>query len=220
MKKTWMAICAAAFFTLGGSALAEQPGLSSSADGIRTEEASRAIINAKYPVLTEGAVLRRAWINAAIEVEVAGFYENLEKQNQIAPVNGWVTYLVGRQDETYVSLVLLESVMHKGAAHPSTVVKGMTFDKAGNQISRKQILTMLPMKAGENIDRQVKEQAASRGISLFSDADAKVWPKEFFIGTDGHVHFIFQQYDIAPYAAGWIAIDAGALPAVDPASHP
>ena len=38
------------------------------------------------------------------------------------------------------------------------------------------------------------------------------FPKEFYIGNDGHLYFVFQQYDIAPYSEGWIMADMGLFP--------
>lgn len=220
MKNMWMAACLTAALALGSPAMAAQPGLAENADGIRTMEAAYPLLDAKYPVLDGGSALRRARVNAAVETEVARFYRSLEKQNETAPVSGWVTCLAGRSDKDYVSLVLLETVMPKGAAHPSTVVKGLTFDGKGRRVTRGEALAMIPAESGPAIDARVRKEAEAREIHLFPEARAYRWPDEFFFGADGHLRFLFQQYDIAPYAAGWIAIDAGALPAVDPVSHP
>ena len=37
-------------------------------------------------------------------------------------------------------------------------------------------------------------------------------PETFYIDKNNHLYFVFQQYAIAPYAAGFIVIDIGEVP--------
>lgn len=210
MKRMGAACFLAAALLLGGVAEAAQPGLSAQSDYIRMEEAERSPVKAKVPVLTVGTALQRARVNAAVEAEISRFYEDVSARNAIAPVEGWVAYDVGMVSRQCVSLVLYESVMYKGAAHPSTVAVGMTFDKNGNHITRQEVMKNLPEASGDAIRERIKAEAARRNLFLFPETDWSVtdWPKSFYIGSDGHTYFLFQQYEIAPYAAGIIAIPA------------
>ncbi len=210
MKKKWIALALAAVLMAGGAAEAAQPGIADKADGIRMEEASKGPVTAKVPVFTEGTLLQRARINAAIEAEISRFYDDIEKKNEIFPATGWVSYDVGLVSEGCVSIVLYESIMPKGAAHPSTYVKGMTFDPHGNHIERADLLKHLPGTSADDVKAAIRTQSAEQKLFLFPEKDWSVhgWPKEFYVGADEHVYFIFQQYEIAPYAAGWISIRA------------
>lgn len=209
--KAWMTAAAAAMVLLWGglSAEAAQPGLRETAAQV-SEEAPALVdgLDARYPVWEGGTALQRARVNAAVEVETVRFATELEKMQEHGDVDGWVRWMAGRTDGGLVSLVLLESVYPHHAAHPSTAVVGMTFDEKGYRVSREEALRRA---AGTDVEAAVSQQAAERGLALFPEAwrQQTDWPEQFYVGADGQLYFIFQQYEIAPYAAGWIAIDAG-----------
>lgn len=206
-----MTAAAAAMVLLWGglSAEAAQPGLRETAAQV-SEEAPALVdgLDARYPVWEGGTALQRARVNAAVEAETVRFATKLEKMQEHGDVDGWVRWMAGRTDGGLVSLVLLESVYPHHAAHPSTAVVGMTFDEKGYRVSREEALRRA---AGTDVEAAVSQQAAERGLSLFPEAwrQQTDWPEQFYVGADGQLYFIFQQYEIAPYAAGWIAIDAG-----------
>lgn len=209
--KAWMTAAAAAMVLLWGglSAEAAQPGLRETAAQV-SEEAPALVdgLDARYPVWEGGTALQRARVNAAVEAETVRFATKLEKMQEHGDVDGWVRWMAGRTDGGLVSLVLLESVYPHHAAHPSTSVVGMTFDEKGYRVSREEALRRA---AGTDVEAAVSQQAAERGLALFPEAwrQQTDWPEQFYVGADGQLYFIFQQYEIAPYAAGWIAIDAG-----------
>lgn len=209
--KAWMTAAAAAVVLLWGglSAEAAQPGLRETAAQV-SEEAPALVdgLDARYPVWEGGTALQRARVNAAVEAETVRFATKLEKMQEHGDVDGWVRWMAGRTDGGLVSLVLLESVYPHHAAHPSTSVVGMTFDEKGYRVSREESLRRV---AGTDVEAAVSQQAAERGLALFPEAwrQQTDWPEQFYVGADGQLYFIFQQYEIAPYAAGWIAIDAG-----------
>lgn len=209
--KAWMTAAAAAMVLLWGglSAEAAQPGLRETAAQV-SEEAPALVdgLDARYPVWEGGTALQRARVNAAVEAETVRFATKLEKMQEHGDVDGWVRWMAGRTDGGLVSLVLLESVYPHHAAHPSTAVVGMTFDEKGYRVSREEALRRA---TGTDVEAAVSQQAAERGLSLFPEAwrQQTDWPEQFYVGADGQLYFIFQQYEIAPYAAGWIAIDAG-----------
>lgn len=216
MKKHLVTLAVIVAMALGGTALANQPGLSDTAQAIQTATASKDAVTAKYPVFTGGNFLQRAWVNAAIETEVSSFYDYVDflNTNQTGTFTGYVSYEVGYVGDDWVSIILYESIMPAGAAHPSTTVKGLTFDHNGQRLTRADVLSRLPVKPWATIQQDILQQTTERQLPIFEPKDWSVhnWPQEFYIGQDKHIHFIFQQYDIAPYAAGWISIDTGATP--------
>ena len=104
--------------------------------------------------------------------------------------------------------------MPEGAAHPSTTVKGLTFDHNGYRLTRADVLSRLPAQSSADIQNLIETQTKARNLPIFEPKDWSIhtWPQEFYIGQDKHIYFIFQQYDIEPYAAGWISIDTGVTP--------
>lgn len=214
MKKVWIALALAATMTSSTVALANQPGLRDTAPGIEQAAGIHQNTNVKVPVFTGGSFLRNAWINAAIETEVVSFGQYVQQLNETGPVTGYVSYEIGHVGDDYVSIILYESIMPQGAAHPATTVKGLTFDKDGNRLTRGQIMSVLPAKTSAEIQQLIQDQTAARNLPIFEPKDWSIhtWPQEWYVGQDKHIHFIFQQYDIAPYAAGWISIDTGVTP--------
>lgn len=206
MKRFVCAAVMAAMMLSGGAALAS-PGLAER-DALLTVEDYAA---GDYPVLTEGPILRRARVNAAVAAEAARFTQWVEDSRAHGEVSGWISWQDGRRDDDLVSLVLLESIYYQGAAHPSTRVVGMTFDSEGALISREEALRRTPVRDAAGIMAFIERQAVERGLDLFPREwrVVKDWPECFYVGEDNHLYFIFQQYEIAPYAAGWIAIDVG-----------
>lgn len=212
MKKIWLAAALAAAVLCGGAAEAAQPGLTDHPAQIETEAPQvLADCEAKLPVWKGGTALQRARVNAAVEAEAARFAARLTDLRTHGEVSGWLSWQAGRADAELVSLVLYESVYFKGAAHPSTTVVGLTFDAKGEPVARKEALARAVPQTAEDINAAIERQGKERDLMLFRPEWRTVqgWPQEFYVGADGRLYFIFQQYDIAPYAAGWIAIDAG-----------
>ena len=214
MKKLYLALALATTLAFNTTALANQPGLSDTAAGITQATASRDAVSVKYPVYTGTSFLRNAWINAAIETEVSSFYDHVAALNKTGKFTGYVSYEVGYVGDDWVSVILYESIMPEGAAHPSTTVKGLTFDYNGQRLTRADVLSRLPVQSRDTIQAMIQDQTKERNLPIFEPKDWTIhtWPQEFYIGQDKHIHFIFQQYDIAPYAAGWISIDTGVTP--------
>lgn len=212
MKKIWLAAALAAAVLCGGAAEAAQPGLMDGAAQIET--AAPQILtdfDVKIPVWRGGTALQRARVNAAVEAETARFTARLQSLRRNGEVSGWLSWQAGRTDADLVSLVLFESVYFKGAAHPSTTVVGLTFDAKGEPVTREDALARAVPQTAEEINAAIEQQGETRDLMLFRPEWREVqgWPQEFYVGADGRLYFIFQQYAIAPYAAGWIAIDAG-----------
>ena len=126
-------------------------------------------------------------------------------------VSGAVRWDAGRADGETVSLVVYESTYFDRAAHPTTRAVGMTFDALGHRVTRADVLAMIPQRTAEEINGEIEKQAAERGIPLFPAKWRTVedWPQEFYVGADNKIYFIFQQYEVAPYASGFVVVEAG-----------
>lgn len=212
MKKFLAAGLVALLCAWGGTADALQPALGNQSDTVVEAMASRGAVDVKYPVWKGGTPLARARVNSAIEAELYYFYTHLPENNEFGPTQGFATWQAGLQKEGVHSFVLLESTMMARAAHPSHHIVGLNFREDGSKITYADIMKILPKRTAEEIRAEIARQAQADGIPLFfPDALETIqeWPRNFYIGEDGGIYFIFQHYDIAPYAAGWIAIKAG-----------
>ena len=174
----------------------------------RTAELRVNTSTAKIPVY-EGDDLRfKDKFNGRMRKEADRYLLALYGEDMKREVSGWLHWQEGRKGNLN-SVIFIEAVMYKGAAHPITYVKGMTSDREGNQVTLPDLQKRMPGLTVDRLRKETAMQCEKRGIMLFDDYHISGFPKEFYIGTDNHIYFIFQQYDIAPYASGWIMIDMG-----------
>lgn len=161
----------------------------------------------KMPVSDHALLLKRARLNAIIEVDETAFVNRLDKfQREDRKVKGWYLWNEGLDDEHYTSFVLIKSEYFDRAAHPMSYVRGVTVDKLGQKVKLKDLFPDLTV---EEVEAKTKEQMKERNIPLFPFAKFKKIPSEFYIGKDHHVYVMYQLYEIAPYAAGIISVDLG-----------
>ena len=193
-------------------------------------------VEGKYPSVAKADnILVKAKINTEIEKTVSSFVEDIkDRQAKGEELNGWVSYemksavwdqmavdsragshtqfTTRANEQGMFSVVIYLSTMYKGAAHPSTYARALTFDKDGNLVTWDEMLAMDKASGRnlltlDNLRRDVQEQA---GDKLYTDSNLKAqideFPKEFYVDDAGGVHALFQQYDIAPYAAGFIDV--------------
>lgn len=235
MKLWRICICAFSLFILMTAAAAAQPAAQITYQ-MRDHSFKIDYAEGAYPSVTKAdSILTKVKINTAIEKTVSAFVEDIKaRRAKGEDLTGWVSYdmksalwnqlAVDRQDGGYTqfttrpneqgmfSVVIYLSTMYKGAAHPSTYARALTFDKNGNLVTWDEMLA-LDKSSGKNaltlanLRREVQLQA---GDKLYTDEnlrdEIKAFPKEFFIDDAGSVHALFQQYEIAPYAAGFIDV--------------
>lgn len=166
-----------------------------------------------YPEVTKGSALYRARVNGAVVAEAQRFLGGIVRQREKgAKVSAWVTWQEGMASDNLRSFVLVESQYYDRAAHPMSYVQGMTFKEDGSRFTFSDLMALRPDINAEFLSKRIMEENGKNNLFLFPEVKgvSRV-PHNFYIGTDGHVYFLFQQYEIAPYAAGWIAIDAGPL---------
>ncbi len=193
-------------------------------------------VEGKYPLVAKAdSILTKAKINTEIEKTVSAFVEDIkDRKAKGENLTGWVSYemksavwnqmAIDSRDGSYTqfttraneqgmfSVVIYLSTMYKGAAHPSTYARALTFDKDGNLVTWEQMLATdkasgRNLLTVDNLRRDVQEQA---GDKIFTDPGLKPeidkFTREFYVDDAGGVHALFQQYDIAPYAAGFIDV--------------
>ncbi len=172
-----------------------------------------------YPVVhvEDKAVEQR--INGKIRDEILRFIKEIHyaaQHNNYEVVDVRTNYEImcnGAGNTVILSVVLTESNYYKGGAHPATYIRPLNFNlssgermgldylvEVGDGFQDGQLLERLNQKLAEKVER--------KDIFLFQDAlPIKELPEDFYWDENLHVHFIFQHYQIAPYAMGIIDVD-------------
>lgn len=172
-----------------------------------------------YPVVCVGDAAIDKKINVAVIAEidrfVTGVYHSAQSIDaEVADIR--TNFKVGSNNAgntVILSIVLTESCYFKGAAHPATIQHALNFNTSSGELMGIDYLTDI----GEGIDRAdliasvekaLIAHCEREGIALFDEAlPLKQLPENFYWDENLHVHFIFQHYDVAPYAAGIIDVE-------------
>ena len=131
--------------------------------------------------------------------------------------NGWeseLTMTAVRADETVLCLMQTD-YSWMGGAHPNTFITGITYDtQTGKELSLKDIVKdydgvydeVLKKLAEDNDPNMFFEGYQDMVKAMFYGGDADYGPVQWFLTNDG-VTIWFNQYDIAPYAAGPVTVE-------------
>lgn len=171
-------------------------------------------MNVNIPVSRDPNLLKRARINAAVEVETARFTRAIEKRNEDWKTSGWISWqsAMDRKDSPVTSFLLIESSYPDRAAHPMSYAVAMNFDGLGHRITLKDMKKKMENLTVEEVNRQIEIQCRERNIPLFEKYHTiRKLPDIFYIGKDSHLYLVFSPYEIGPYSSGFIAIDMGEI---------
>ena len=175
--------------------------------------------NIFYPLVHMKDATIEKKINGAIIAEIDRFvtavYRNAQENNfEVADIRTSFEIPCNEAGNTVIlSVVITESNYYKGAAHPSTYCQTLNFNLSSGELMDISYLTEI----GEGVsvdelkgrlEHKLQETAKRGGIYLFPEAlPLKKLPENFYWDKNLHVHFIFQHYEVAPYAAGIIDVD-------------
>ena len=177
-------------------------------ENFRTAEIRNGQTTVAFPRYKGNNEIFHQAFNDLIEKELTGYMEAVKRGEKKRNIAGWVTWQQGRTRDVY-SIIFVKSLTYEGGAHPMTYIKGVTWNRDGKRITFHDLKEHVKNLTIENLRTAVAVQCEQKGIHLYSDYRIDDFPKEFYIGHDGKVYFIFQEYEIAPYAAGWIIISMG-----------
>jgi len=117
-------------------------------------------------------------------------------------------YALSYYGENYLCFSSNGYMYYRGAAHPLSWMDGVTFDLAtGNAVPWQKLIRNEDREdfTLEAINRKILTNQASWRQWLYRDFQGlKELPKIYYLDKEGYIHFIFGQYEIAPYAAGII----------------
>lgn len=189
------------------------PGLTPSDDFplFKTVEKRLGLSTAKIPHSGKALPIElRVFFNEEMDRVAERYLQALNKESSHR-LSGWMDWQAGTV-KPYVSVVLLETMTYEGGAHPLNYVKGITLNATGKVVMLADLKTAMPSLSVEALRDAAARECTARHISTEEAEKITEFPKEFYIGNNGHLYFIFQQYDIAPYSEGWIMADMGLFP--------
>lgn len=175
-----------------------------------------------YPVVHTGDAAVDKKINTAIIAEVDRFLTGVYRNGQelaVTVADVRTSFEVGCNEAgstVILSLILTESNYYEGAAHPMSYRHALNFNLSNGELMDKNYLTDIgsgvpEIRLVERLEKKLVEKVEREKIFLFDDAlPLKKLPENFYWDENLHVHFIFQHYEVAPYAAGIIDVDTGA----------
>ncbi len=158
-------------------------------------------------------------INSEIRNEIKKFIEETNKQRAEGNFNSVVInvdYEIPCNHENGIlSIILNEYVNFENSAHPSSYRRGLSFNSDSGARLTSDTLSEIAKNeidyTPEELTKKLRTYAAKNNLYLFQDFQRLTkTPEDFYFDDNLHVHFLFQQYEVAPYAVGIIDLDADA----------
>ncbi len=179
----------------------EEPHVSLSVVPVR-EETDQYSINAQYPQFGLPVADRR--IKKTVEDAISSFKANASQAGG-GPVQYDFTSLFDSlyAGEDFVSVELVISE-YLGGAHPGAQFIGFTFDgETGEELSLNDVLALTGLSLEQVAEAARRELSEKLGEAFFEEGAAASSENygTFVVDADS-VTFVFQEYQVAPYAAG------------------
>ena len=151
-------------------------------------------------------------INEKIREEVKEFFSTVREPYPSATAS--MSYEIPCDKNNILSIVLTEYVYYQGAAHPLMFKRALNFDVRSGKLIGLDGLKKISRKyasddySPKGLTRKLKSYAKNNKIYLYNDfKELEKFPENFYFDENLHLHVIFQQYEVAPYAAGIIDLD-------------
>ena len=163
-----------------------------------------------YPEVTTSSAIVNAKINQRIREEIKNFIASAREPNP--SVTATTSYEIPYNGYKVLSVLLTEYVNYENSAHPLTYLRALNFDvKSGKPINTVDLKKFSKKISPKDLTRKLKAHAEHEGIALYPEfKELEKLPDDFYFDEKFHLHFIFQQYEVAPYAAGIIDVDVDA----------
>lgn len=169
--------------------------------------------NFVYPTVNTSNTFVNTAINEKIREEVKNFFDAVKQPD--TSITATMSYEIPCDKNNILSIILTEYTYSEGAAHPLTFKRAINFDTRTGKMIKLDDLKRISREyakadyLAKGITRKLKDYAKREGIYLYNDfKELEKLPENFYFDENFHLHFIFQQYDVAPYAAGIIDLDA------------
>lgn len=117
------------------------------------------------------------------------------------------SYVVTLNDGKYISIIEQGYIYFDRAAHPSSWKNGATFDaRTGEKLDWKDLVQPKDAKAFtlDNINRAIT--LSNYKLSNYFNGLTTL-PTNYYLDSKRNIHFIFGQYEVAPYSTGIVDIN-------------
>jgi hypothetical protein len=213
IRKIFLTFCVCV--ALSGMAAASGDGvvIREAAKKISTPTAGELLI--RYPMLDQADNTRAAekisWYFLRNAEKAEHAFKHGEASN--SRKNESLDYKVKLNDGKYLSILQTYFVFYDHAAHPLTAYTGITFDaQSGRKLRWQQVLRPGDEAAVTLQAINAKLFASEYGQKHLFYRDfkgLKSLPENYYLDTAGYIHFLFGQYEIAPYSTGIIDLNMG-----------
>jgi peptidoglycan-N-acetylglucosamine deacetylase len=171
------------------------------------ENAATYTIDAKYPQFGIPAIDGK--IKERIELAIAQFKQDTADGPPVPDSAVQQYEFASTFDSTYVGADIVSARMitstYMGGAHPMSIVNGVNFDRnTGRELTPRDAYEMVGLSLGEIATKAKAELQAKLGGDIIAPegADPSINNYSTFVIDANSVTFIFQVYQVAPYAAG------------------
>ena len=169
--------------------------------------------NFNYPIVNLSNTFAENRINEKILEEVKILFDSARQTYN--SMTATMDYEIVCDKNNILSIILTEIVYPDGAAHPSTFKRALNFDTRTGKFIQHVDLKSISREYAKNtytpkgITKKLKAYATKNNLALYdSFKELEKLPENFYFDENFHLHFIFQQYEVAPYAVGIIDLDA------------
>ena len=172
-----------------------------------------------YPLVIAKNIDATIKINQEIRAELKNFIDTVNKQmleGDFNSVTVGVDYQIPCNHENGIlSIILTEYVNFEGSAHPSTYQRTLNFNSdSGVRLTADTLSEIAKHEIDytpAELTKKLRAYSKKNQLPLYEDFQQLTkTPDDFYFDDNLHVHFLFQQYEVAPYAAGIIDLDADA----------
>lgn len=171
------------------------------------EKESLAIHYPKIHLADHGDEARR--MNRYFRKRAKSSMKNYEKATlPDAKLTSHVNYLLSYHGDQFLSFREYGYDYFERAAHPTSWELGVTFSiETGRPVSWQEVLAAEGKKAYtlKEINRRLFASSYGKAHAFYYDFKGlTALPKNYYLDEKGTIHFVFGQYEIAPYSSGII----------------
>ena len=171
------------------------------------EKESLAIHYPKIHLAGHGDAARR--MNRYFRKRAKSSMKNYEKATlPDAKLTSHVNYLLSYHGDQFLSFREYGYDYFERAAHPTSWELGVTFSiETGRPVSWQEVLAAEGKKAYtlKEINRRLFASSYGKAHAFYYDFKGlTALPKNYYLDEKGTIHFVFGQYEIAPYSSGII----------------
>ena len=205
-NKIMTALCAC--LLAGSVAVAAAPAAVTDAPQYVQTRADGSSLTVKYPAVTvpgnqtASQLIMQYFMDE--QAKAAAFF-NKEAVNGMKMTEE-KSYTVTLNNGKYFSFIDQGYIYYDKAAHPTSWKNGVTFDmETGKRVAWQDIIRPEDAKAFSLKNINMKIFTSKHVLSSYFNGLTEL-PKNYYLDKNQTIHFIFNQYEIAPYSSGIIDI--------------